>query len=113
MMKLDKLDNKNRRIRKKLYLGEFAILGFDVSCKTSITDFDSYDKFVDEFIDYIDGISLCFGGGGLELFEGFLCSTDRYGNATEEQKAQVLAWLEARPEVKTAKASELVDANYF
>ncbi|MDN3696225.1 MULTISPECIES: YggL family protein [Vibrio] len=112
-MKLDKLDNKNRRIRKKLYLGEFAILGFDVSCKTSITDFDSYDKFVDEFIDYIDGINLCFGGGGLELFEGFLCSTERYKSVTEEEQAQVIAWLEAREEVKEAVAGPLVDANYF
>nr|WP_258186890.1 YggL family protein [Vibrio sp. 10N.286.45.A3] len=24
-MKLDKIENKNRRLRKKLYLGEFAI----------------------------------------------------------------------------------------
>ena len=112
-MKLERIDNKSRRIRKKLFLGEFAILGFEISCETDINDFDRYDVFFDDFVDYIDGLGLCFGGGGLELFEGFLCSTDRYGNATEEQKEQVLAWLEARPEVKTAKASELVDANYF
>lgn len=112
-MKLEKIDNKSRRIRKKLFLGEFAILGFEISCETDINDFDRYDVFVDDFVDYIDGLGLCFGGGGLELFEGFLCSTERYGNATEEQKTQVLAWLEARPEVKTAKAGELVDANYL
>ncbi|WP_199450346.1 YggL 50S ribosome-binding family protein [Vibrio harveyi] len=112
-MKLDKIDNKNRRLRKKLFLGEFAILGFEISCETDINDFDRYDAFVDEFIDYIDGLDLCFGGGGLELFEGFLCSTERYGSATEEQKAQVVAWLEVRPEVSSAKAGELVDANYL
>ncbi|WMN89370.1 YggL family protein [Vibrio parahaemolyticus] len=112
-MKLEKIDNKSRRIRKKLFLGEFAILGFEISCETDINDFDRYDVFVDDFVDYIDGLGLCFGGGGLELFEGFLCTTERYGNATEEQKEQVLAWLEARPEVKTAKAGELVDANYL
>ncbi|MDW2126973.1 50S ribosome-binding protein YggL, partial [Vibrio sp. 2033] len=32
---------------------------------------------------------------------------------TEEQKAQVVAWLEARPEVKSAKAGDLLDANYL
>ncbi|MBW3696081.1 DUF469 family protein [Vibrio sp. T187] len=111
-MKLDKLDNKNRRIRKKLYLGEFAILGFEVSCVTSIKDFDAYDSFVDEFIDYIDSIELCFGGGGLELFEGFLCSTERYRSVTEEEKALVVAWLENRAEVTKVETSELVDANY-
>lgn len=112
-MKLDKLDNKNRRIRKKLYLGEFAILGFEVSCVTSINDFDSYDQFVDEFIDYIDSIGLCFGGGGLELFEGFLCSIERYRSVTEEEKALVATWLENRQEVTKVETSELVDANYL
>ncbi|BCG14522.1 MULTISPECIES: YggL family protein [Vibrio] len=112
-MKLDKIDNKSRRIRKKLFLGEFAILGFEISCETDINDFDRYDAFVDDFIDYIDELGLCFGGGGLELFEGFLCSTNRYGSATKEQKAQVIKWLEARPEVKSAQAGELVDANYL
>ncbi|MGP8308692.1 50S ribosome-binding protein YggL [Vibrio sp. YIC-376] len=112
-MKLDKIDNKSRRIRKKLFLGEFAILGFEISCETDINDFDRYDAFVDDFVDYIDGLGLCFGGGGLELFEGFLCATERYGNATEEQKVQVLAWLEARSEVKRAQTGELVDANYL
>ncbi|MGR5450077.1 YggL family protein [Vibrio sp. PNB22_3_1] len=112
-MKLDKIDNKNRRLRKKLFLGEFAILGFDISCETDINDFDRYDAFVDDFIDYIDGLGLCFGGGGLELFEGFLCSIERYSSATEEQKAQVVAWLQARPEINSVKAGELVDANYL
>ncbi|PMH43244.1 hypothetical protein BCU68_04445 [Vibrio sp. 10N.286.49.B3] len=112
-MKLEKLENKNRRIRKKLFLGEFAILGFEISCKTSITDFAQYDTFVDDFIDYIDSIGLCFGGGGLELFEGFLCSIERYRSATEEEKQQVLTWLENREEVQSVTVSELVDANYF
>ena len=112
-MKPYKLDNKKRRIQKKLFLGEFAMLGFELSCETTISDFDKYDVFVDEFIDYIDGLGLCFGGGGLELFEGFLCCNARYADATEEQKAQVVAWLEAREEVKSVQTSELVDANYY
>ncbi len=37
-MKLDKIDNKSRRIRKKLFLGEFAILGFSTSLELIITD---------------------------------------------------------------------------
>ena len=27
-MKINKLENKSKRLRKKLYFGEFAILGF-------------------------------------------------------------------------------------
>lgn len=112
-MKPFKVDNKKRRIQKKLFLGEFAMLGFELSCETNIDDFDRYDAFVDDFIDYIDTLGLCFGGGGLELFEGFLCATERYVDVTEEQKAQVTAWLEARDEVKSVQTSDLVDANYF
>ena len=55
-MKLERIDNKSRRIRKKLFLGEFAILGFEISCETDINDFDRYDVFVDDFVDYIDGL---------------------------------------------------------
>ncbi|WP_157607809.1 50S ribosome-binding protein YggL, partial [Vibrio sp. 16] len=43
----------------------------------------------------------------------FLCAQKRYIDATEEQKAQVIAWLEARGEVKSVESSELLDANYF
>ena len=106
-------DNKKRRIMKKLYLGEFAMLGFEINCETTITDFDSYDNFVDDFIDYIDSLGLCFGGGGLEHFDGFICANKRYINATEEQIGQVTEWLNARAEVKSVEASELLDANYF
>ena len=112
-MKPYKLDNKKRRILKKLYLGEFAMLGFEISCETTIKDFDSYDAFVDEFIDYIDSLGLCFGGGGLEQFEGFLCAQQRYIDATEAQKAEVVAWLNARSEITSVETSELLDANYF
>lgn len=106
-------ENKKRRILKKLYLGEFAMLGFEINCETNITDFDSYDSFVDDFIDYIDSLGLCFGGGGLEQFDGFICANKRYINATEEQIAQVTEWLNARAEIKSVETSELLDANYF
>lgn len=112
-MKPYQLENKKRRIQKKLFLGEFAMLGFELRCETTINDFDRYDTFVDDFIDYVDSLGLCFGGGGLELFEGFLCCIKRYEDVTEEQKALVVKWLEAREEVTSVNTSELVDANYF
>ncbi|WP_413112974.1 YggL family protein [Thaumasiovibrio sp. DFM-14] len=111
-MKLDKIENKSRRLRKKLFLGEFAIFGFEVSCKMSVKDFDQYDTFIDEFIDYLDSVNLCFGGGGLEIFEGFLCSTDRYGSTTEEDKTLVANWLQNRAEISSVEVGEIVDANF-
>ncbi|WP_375751747.1 YggL family protein [Vibrio sp. HN007] len=111
-MKPNKVDNKKRRIQKKLYLGEFAVLGFEISCKTSINDFDTYDAFMDEFIDYIESIGLCFGGGGLEEFEGFLCPLARYGSATDEQRDSIKRWLEARADISDVTIGGLEDANY-
>ncbi|MFY2508904.1 50S ribosome-binding protein YggL [Vibrio pectenicida] len=112
-MKPFKLDNKKRRIQKKLFLGEFAMLGFEVSCDTKIQDFENYDTFVYEFIDYIDALDLSFGGGGLELFEGFICHARRYESVTEQQQAEIVTWLEKRNDVKAVRVGELVDANYF
>ncbi len=111
-MTQERIINRNRRMRKKLFLGEFAIFGFEVSCNMSVKDFDQYDAFMDEFIDYLESINLCFGGGGLEVFEGFLCSTARYGSATEEDKALVVKWLENRAEVSKVEAGDIIDANY-
>ena len=105
--------NKKRRLKKKLFLDEFAMLGFELSCETTIVDFDTYDLFVDEFIDFIDAQGLSFGGGGLELFEGFLCCSQRYQSVTEAQKSSVIDWLNAHSKVKSTKTSELIDANYF
>lgn len=112
-MKPYQLEKKKRRIQKKLFLGEFAVLGFEIRCETNIQDFDRYDQFVDDFIDYIESLDLCFGGGGFETFDGFLCSVARYGSATSEQQALVGAWLEKREEVTKVEIGELVDANYF
>lgn len=112
-MKPYKIENKKRRILKKLYLGEFAMMGFEVACETTITDFDSYDNFVDDFIDYIENLGLTFGGGGLEHFEGFICADKRYISVSEEQKSSVEDWLKARAEITSVNVSELLDANYF
>ncbi|CAH0534007.1 hypothetical protein VST7929_01889 [Vibrio stylophorae] len=112
-MNLTRIDNKKRRIRKKLYMGEFAIQGFEIVCHTSVADFDQYDVFIDDFIDFLESIDLCFAGGGFEVFDGFICSTERYGSATQAQRDQVAAWLEARAEVSQVTTGELVDANYL
>ncbi|MDN3609820.1 YggL family protein [Vibrio ostreicida] len=112
-MKPFKLENKKRRIQKKLFLGEFAMMGFEISCETTINDFERYDNFIDNFIDYIEALGLSFGGGGLEQFDGFICCSERYHSVTEGQQTQVLEWLEARDEVKSVQTSELVDANYL
>ena len=110
-MNLTRIDNKKRRILKKLYLGEFAVTGFEITCKTTISNFDQYDIFVDDFIDFLESVELCLVGGGFEVFDGFICSVKRYGSATADQREQVGNWLQARTDVTEVTIGELVDAN--
>lgn len=112
-MKLDKIDNKKRRIKKKLYLGEFAVIGFEVRCQTKLDNYESsyWYSFINEFFEHIEGMDLCFGGGGLETFEGFICPFARYGTVTKEQRDNICEWLKKRAEVIEVNVSELMDAN--
>jgi len=105
-------EKKNRRLRKKLYLGEFAILGFELSCKVSSEDTEAFERFVGEFIDFADEKGFCFGGGGYDEFEGFLCAAERYGSLTEEDRESVKGWLTSQAQVSDVVIGELVDVVY-
>ncbi len=112
-MNIDRINNRKRRILKKLYLGEFAVKGFEISCETSIKDFDQYDLFIDAFVDFLEENDLCFAGGGFEVFEGFICGVARYGSVTPEQMTVAIEWLNQRSEITSCQVSGLLDANYL
>ncbi|USD67681.1 YggL family protein [Vibrio sp. SCSIO 43136] len=112
-MKLHRTDNKKPRLLKKLYLGEYALKGVEVSCQTSLVDFDTYEAFFDAFADFLESHNMEFAGGGLEEFQGFICPSTRYGSLTTEQITLIQQWLNDRSEVSHVEVSELLDANYF
>ncbi|MDN3682893.1 YggL family protein [Vibrio tapetis subsp. quintayensis] len=112
-MNPERIDNKKRRILKKLYLAEFAVKGFEISCETNIKDFDQYDLFIDGFVDFLEVNDLCFAGGGFEVFEGFICGLARYGSVTQEQMTTAIDWLNQRSEITSCQVSGLLDANYL
>lgn len=109
-----RLHRWNRRLRKKLHLGEFQELGFTLFL-TFHTPLDetAYDPFWDAIIERIEALGLCVGGLGgiLPIVEtdGFVSSWG-HGSVTPEQVSSLLDWCRSRPEVKGARASELVDA---
>ena len=79
--------NRTRRLRKKLYLDEFAILGFEFSCKIDLSSEADYDQFFEGFADLIDSRDLFVGIDGDDgLFEGFVTAGERYGSASEEDR---------------------------
>lgn len=113
-MSRPKATNRSRRLRKKLFLDEFAVHGFEVSCRIDFPSAAAADAFMDDFIGLIESRALCFGGavshrGGLD---GFVTSAHRYGSATEADRRRVGQWLDAWPEVSAVRVGALTDACY-
>ncbi|QSX28554.1 DUF469 family protein [Shewanella cyperi] len=104
---------RKRRLRKKLYLEEFAVFGFEFTCKSKIKSDEETDHLLDAFLEFIESRNLMCGGGfSLEEFSGFLCSDFRYRSATDEDRSAVEAWLMAQAGFSGVVIGELVDANY-
>lgn len=104
---------RNRRIRKKLYLDEWAILGFEFSCQISAASEADYEKFFNSFAELVNAQHLYISlDNDSESFEGFVTSADRYGSATEEDRAAVEALLNSHAIVSEVKVGALVDAFY-
>lgn len=111
-----RLHHLNRRQRKKLRLGEFQELIFEVrmAFKAPLDD-ANYEPFLDAFIDFIEMRRLAVGGlgGRLPLSEtdGMISAWER-GSPSDEDRQAVLAWLQARSEVAQAEVGEFVDGWY-
>ncbi|MDO8272151.1 MAG: 50S ribosome-binding protein YggL [Gammaproteobacteria bacterium] len=104
---------KKRRLRKKLYLGEFAVLGFEFSCALNLETEDDYDSWLDQLIEFIERRDLCMGGGGdTELFSAFICSAHRYKSAIDDDREAVKNWLESSGVASNVVIGGLVDAYY-
>lgn len=104
---------RSRRLRKKLHLDEFAIMGFEFTCKIDADKDGSYDTFFTDLKDLVNSRNLFINFDGDDgLFIGFVTSADRYGNATEEDKTAVEAVLTEHKMVSDVKVDRLVDAYY-
>lgn len=91
-----KIDAKNRkpRLQKKLRVGEFQELGFDVAWKLADdTTSEGIDEFVDNFFaQAIEPNGLGFGGEGDLLWHGLIC-TQKLGKCSEAHRELVEKWL--------------------
>lgn len=104
---------KKRRLRKKLYLGEFAVLGFEFSCTLNLDTEDAFDSWLDQLIEFIERRDLCMGGSGdTNSFSGFICSAHRYKSAIDDDREAVKNWLESSGVASNVVIGGLVDAYY-
>ena len=101
---------RSRRLRKKMHLGEFQQLGFEISITLKPNQgIDDLDRFLDEFIlDAIERNGLAFGGGA---DCGFITAWKR-DTASEAHRTIVGKWLNRRQEVISVSLGPLVDAWY-
>jgi len=113
-MQTSTLKNKSKRVQKKLYLGDFAILGFEVSAKLTLGDETEFDSFIDSFIEFTESLNLCLGVGySTSAFNGFITTIERYQSPTEDERIAVEKWLSSQSNIRDIEVSSLVDANYF
>ena len=103
---------KSRRLRKKLYLDEFAVKGVELDCNLTCKNEDELATIMDEFFVYVNTLNLCIGGGGdLTSFAGFISSHERYGSVTESDISSISNWLKGQSVVSEFNIGELVDAS--
>jgi len=105
--------NRSRRLRKKLYMDEFSILGFGFTCELAFENEADLDNFFSEFIDFVESNDLHITGGtDDESFDGFITSIGRYESATEEDRTAIQNWLTAQEKVSEVLLGKLEDPVY-
>lgn len=105
----------NTRQRKKLCVGEFQELAFEleIQFKAALDD-QAYADFIYAYIDFAEarGLVLSAFGGKLPFTKTDGLVSKPRGSASDEDRNAITAWLEARSEVASAKAGALVDGWY-
>ena len=104
---------RNRRLQKKMYLGEWAILGFEFSFKLTEASDEQYEVFFNSLEELVNSEELYISlNNNSESFEGSATSVERYGSTTEENRAAIEACLNSHAIVSEVKVGGLVDAFY-
>lgn len=104
------LKPRNRRLRKKLRLGEFQELGFSLSFRYDHAQID-LDTLLDRLIDFVEAHGWEFGGGG--SVDGDECAgylSHHGGTLSDDDRAETRAWLESQPWCREVVVEPLSDA---
>lgn len=101
-----------KRLRKKMRVGEFKELGFELfaDLRPNSPD-DAVEAFVDRLIIAVEARTLGVGGGGGRdgKFEGFVTRFGR-GSATEDDRAALATFLEGDDTIVRHEVGALRDA---
>jgi len=112
-MKTSDQVKRSNRLNKKLYVGEYAVLGFEVSFKFSAIDEQTFDTFFADIIAFVDSRNLILGSAeGSQSFVIYVSSYARYSSATEDDRSAFEQWLAERDFLIDASVAPLSDAYY-
>ncbi|EGG94922.1 hypothetical protein IMCC1989_2118 [gamma proteobacterium IMCC1989] len=104
---------RSKRLRKKLHLDEFAIIGFSFTCRVTVASPADYETFFKEFATLVNARHLYIDLDGHDgVFDGRVTSADRYGNASEEDRVAIETMLNDHSMVSDVTVGGLVDACY-
>lgn len=103
--------NRSRRLRKKLYVGEFKEMGFEIKTHFKVAPTkETHWKILDRFLsEAVESRTLIFGGG---IDNGFISYSGR-GSASQEDREAIRVWLTNCPELEDVQIGELIDAWYM
>ena len=112
-MKTTNQVKRSNRLNKKLYVGDYAVLGFEVSFKFAEIEEQTFDTFFTDIVEFVESRDLIMGGaGGSESFVIYVSSYGRYKSATEEDRIAFEQWLAERKFIVDDKVAPLSDAYY-
>lgn len=104
---------RSNRLNKKLYVGAYAVLGFEVSFQLANLDEDTFDTFFKDLVEFVESRSLILGGaGGTQSFVMYVSSYGRYTSTTEQDRGAFEEWLGQREFITESNVEALSDAYY-
>lgn len=104
---------RSNRLNKKLYVGAYAVLGFEVSFKLAKIDESTFDSFFSELVEFVESRELILGGaGGTQSFVMYVSSYGRYTSTTEQDRSAFEQWLTSHSFITDSQVEKLSDAYY-
>ncbi len=88
-----------KRLRKKLFLGEFQEILVKVEIQTDATHVDQ-DAFLDSWIDEVEANDMMCAGGGKDGKWSFVVDCNADLEVSREKRERLAAWLQAEPRVE-------------
>jgi len=104
---------RKRRIRKKLYLDEFAVYVFELKIDLSTSYPEEELVFLDDLIYQLEGMKLLYMGYFLETkLRGHIIAKGRYNSPTEFQRQYISDWCQRHSSIKEFEFGSFENAYY-